>query len=152
MGENMKENDRSLRLICIKLEAENLKYEVDVNLSMPFWEVMIKASNKFQMKMSEFFIITKKGPLPEEMYDQPMKGFEIKEITLEKYPEEKMEREFPAYVIGYDSECRSILLEVLKNHNEQISSEVIQLNEYLQINPKIKSYMCDKISKLKPLI
>lgn len=60
-----------------------------------------------------------------------------------------MEKEFPSYVIGYNKECLELFLEVLKNHDDAITNEAISLIELLQINPKIKNYLNDKIAKLK---
>jgi hypothetical protein len=31
-----------------------------------------------------------------------MKNFSIKEITMSRIPQEKIEKEFPSYVIGYN--------------------------------------------------
>jgi len=60
-----------------------------------------------------------------------------------------MEKEFPSYVIGYNKECLELFLDVLKNHDDAITNEAISLIELLQINPKIKNYLNDKITKLK---
>jgi len=38
---------------------------------------------------------------------------------------------------------------VLKNRNEAITTEVINLTELLQLNPKIKTYLTKKIPLLK---
>lgn len=62
-----------------------------------------------------------------------------------------MEKEFPSYVIGYHRECLDVFLEVLSNRDDAITNEVISLIELLQINPKIKNYLNDKICKLKPI-
>jgi len=37
---------------------------------------------KLNLKMSELFIFTKTGPMPDEMYDYYMKGYEMKEVTF----------------------------------------------------------------------
>ena len=62
-----------------------------------------------------------------------------------------MEKEFPSYVIGYSRECLDIFLEVLNNRDDAIINEVISLIELLQINPKIKTYLSEKIGKLKTI-
>ena len=64
-----------------------------------------------------------------------------------------MEKEFPSYVIGYSRECLDIFLEVLNNRDDAIINEVISLIELLQINPKIKTYLSERIliGKLKTI-
>jgi len=42
-----------------------------------------------------------------------------------------MEKEFPSYTIGYDRDCRDVFLDVLKNHNDAHTNEILALNEYL---------------------
>lgn len=54
----------------------------------------------FNLKMSEFYIFTKQGPLPDEMYNLPMKNYDLKEVVMSRVPQERMEKEFPSYVIG----------------------------------------------------
>ena len=60
-----------------------------------------------------------------------------------------MEKEFPSYIIGYSKDCYDLFLEVLNNRDDTIINEAISLIELLQINPKIKSFLSDKIGKLK---
>ena len=60
-----------------------------------------------------------------------------------------MEKEFPSYVIGYSKECLELFLDVLKNHDDAITNEAISLVELLQINPRIKSNLNERINKLK---
>ena len=60
-----------------------------------------------------------------------------------------MEKEFPSYVIGHNQEFMEVLLDVLKNHDDAITNEAISLIELLQMNPKIKKHLKEKIDKLK---
>jgi len=53
------------------------------------------------MKMSEFFILAKSGPLPSYMYNDKMKEYDLKEIQLQRILTEKLEKELPTYLIGY---------------------------------------------------
>jgi len=92
---------------------------------------MRKSAAVFNLKMSEFYIVTKKGPLPDDMYDYFMKQYDVKDIIFERMPEDRMEKEFPSYFIGYSKDCMDIFLEVLKNHNDSITNEVITLNDQL---------------------
>ena len=81
--------------------------------------------------MSEFYILTKGGPLPDDVYNNYMKNYEIKEITFERVSDEKKEKEFPGYFIGYNQECLDVFLDVLKYENDLITSEVISLFDQL---------------------
>jgi hypothetical protein len=42
-----------------------------------------------------------------------------------------MEKEFPSYVIGYQKDSLQIILDVLRNHDEEITIETIGLIELL---------------------
>jgi hypothetical protein len=46
-----------------------------------------------------------------------------------------MEKEFPSYVIGYQRQSLQTFLDILKNHDDEITCETIGLIELLQINP-----------------
>lgn len=99
--------------------------------------------------MSEFYILTKQGALPDNIYNDFMKDYDLKEVQFQRIPPETMEKEFPSYVIGQNSECLEIFLDVLCNKDDAITNEVISLIELLQMNPKIKNNLSDRIGKLK---
>lgn len=88
--------------------------------------------------MSEFFIFTKQGPLPNHMYNDFMRDYDIKEIQLQRLPQERLESELPSYVIGFDQDNIDVLLNALNHKDEIIANETIALLELLQINPKLK--------------
>lgn len=89
------------RAITIKLEPGEVRHEVVVNLNCQFWELMRQSAAVLNLKMSEFFIYTKQGPLAEEVYSYPMKNYDIKEVVLGQVPIDRMEKEFPSFIIGY---------------------------------------------------
>jgi hypothetical protein len=74
-----------------------------------------------------------------------MKDYDLNEITLQKIPHEIMEKEFPNYVIGYSKDCMEVFLDVLGNHKDDITNEGVNLLERLQINPKIKNSINERI-------
>ena len=103
----------------------------------------------FQIKMSEFFIFTKQGPLPNHMYNDFMRDYDLKEVQLQRLPQERLETELPSYVIGFDSECINVMLNALKSKDNTITNETIALIDLLQISPKIKKFISETIGKLK---
>lgn len=133
----------------IKLDPDGVRSEIEVNINCKFWELMRKSSQLLNLKMSEFFIFTKQGPLPDAVYNEYMKDYDLREVQFQRRPQEDMEKEFPSYVIGYQKESLQIFLDVLKNHDDEITCESIGLIELLQINPQFKSYISEKINKLK---
>ena len=64
----------------VNLDPDGIQIEIDVNINCRFWELMKICSNIFSMNMSEFFILAKQGPLPNYMYNDIMKEYELKEI------------------------------------------------------------------------
>jgi len=85
------------RLINIKLEPDDVKGEIEVNINCKFWELVRKSSLYLNCKMNEIYILTKNGPLQDDMYQACMKNYDIKEITFERMSVEKQEKEFPNY-------------------------------------------------------
>ena len=49
-----------------------------------------------------------------------------------------MEKEFPRYLIGYNSEYLSVFLELLKSGKEECKREVLSLLEILPVNVEVK--------------
>lgn len=85
------------------------------------------------------------------MYNYQMKNYDVKEVVMNRVPPEKMEKEFPSYVIGHSQECLDVFLDVLHNKNDVIVNEVIALIESIQISPKIKSYLQDRMIQFVPI-
>lgn len=99
--------------------------------------------------MSEIYIFTRQGPLPDNVYNEYMKDYDLKEVQFQRKLVEDLERESPSYVIGYQKECLEIFLEVLSNHEDSTTNEAISLIELLQINPKQKMNLSENIAKLR---
>ena len=136
-------------MIAIKLDPDGIQAEVEVNLNCKFWELMRICAQLFQIKMSEFFIFTKQGPLPNHMYNDLMREYDLKEVQLQRLPQERLETELPSYVIGFEADCINVLLYALKSKDDNITHETIALIDLLQISPKVKKYIGDSISKMK---
>jgi hypothetical protein len=56
-----------------------------------------------------------------------------------------MEREFPRYLIGYNSDYLRLFLDLLKTGKEECKREVLNLLEILPINLDVKVYMRETI-------
>jgi hypothetical protein len=57
---NLSQQDqRNLRRVGIKLDPDGIRSEVEVNLNCKFWELMRQSANLLNLKMSEFYIITR---------------------------------------------------------------------------------------------
>ena len=132
----------------IKLDPDGVRSEVDININCKFWELMRKSAQLLNLKMSDFYILTKQGHLPETVYNDYMKDYDIKEVQFQRKSQDDMEKEFPSYVIGYQKESLQTILDVLKNQDNEIICETIGLIELLQINPQFKNFISDRINKL----
>lgn len=76
------QEQRNTRILSVKLDPDGIQAEVEVNLNCKFWELMRLCSQLLSMKMSEFFIFTKQGPLPNHMYNDYMRDYDLKEVQL----------------------------------------------------------------------
>jgi hypothetical protein len=101
----------------------------------------------FKLRLSEFYIKTKSGPLGEEIYDEQVREYKIDSLTIQRYQREDMEKEFPRYLIGNNKEYLSLFLELLKFGREDTKREVLNLLELLPINNDLKYYIRDTILK-----
>jgi hypothetical protein len=54
---------------------------------------------------------------------------------------EEMEKEFPRYLIGYNSDYLTVFLDLLKSGKEDCKREVLSLLEILPINLDVKMYV-----------
>lgn len=63
---------------------------------------------------------------------------------------EEMEKEFPRYLIGYNSDYLNVFLELLKSGKEECKREVLSLLEVLPINLDVKLYVRDFIMSKIP--
>lgn len=59
-------------------------------------------ANQFRLRLSEFFIKTRQGPLEESVYDDQIKEYRFEQLHISRVPLEEKEREFPRYLIGYN--------------------------------------------------
>jgi len=50
------------------------------------WQLKRKMANAFKLRLSEFFIKTKQGPLNEQVYDDQLKDYSISHIHIQKVP------------------------------------------------------------------
>jgi hypothetical protein len=58
-----------------------------------------------------------------------------------------MEKEFPRYLIGYNSDYLNIFIELLQTGNEECKREVLSLLEILPMNYDIKDYIREGVTK-----
>ena len=65
--------------------------------------------------------------MPDNVYNEYMKDYDLKEVQFQRKPVEELERESPSYVIGYQKDCLEVFLEVLKNHEDSTTNEAISL-------------------------
>lgn len=97
------------------------------------------------MKLSEFFIKTKQGPLEDNIYDEQVSEYKIEKLHISRIPTEEMEKEFPRFLIGYNSEYLRLFLDLLKTSKEECKREILTLLEILPINLEAKIYMRETI-------
>ena len=70
-------------------------------------------------------------------------------LFINRMSYEDMEKEFPRYLIGFNSDYLNMFLELLKSGKEECKREVLSLLEILPINMEVKLYVrefiCSKI-------
>ena len=108
-------------------------------------------ANAYKIRLSEFYIKTKQGPLDDNVYDEQLKDYKIDTLHIHRVPNEEMEKDFPRYIICYNSEFLNQFLDLLRSGQEDCKREVQNLLEILPISPEVKFYIRDKITSLTSL-
>lgn len=108
-------------------------------------QVKRKIATIFKLRLSEFFIKTKTGPLEDSVYEEQLKEYKIEQLHVNRVPRDEMERDFPRFLIGFNKEYLGIFLDLLKAGSEECKREVLALLEILPINIDIKLYIRDVV-------
>ena len=135
----------------MQLDPDGLQARVEINVNTKFWQLMYQTSQLFNMKMSEFHILAKHGPIAPSMYSDLMREYNLNDINMQRLVPERLEKELPSYVIGYDQGCIDVFIQVLRRCDRDVSCEVISLVEALQISPKLLRMVSETVSKLRPI-
>lgn len=115
-------------------------------------QVKRKIATIFKMRLSEFFIKTKQGPLDETVYEEQLKEYKIEQLHVSRVPREEMETTFPRFLIGFNKEYLGTFLELLKTGSEECKREVLALLEILPINIDYKLYIRDVVLTKMPSV
>lgn len=110
-----------------------------------FMQVKRKIATIFKLRLSEFFIKTKQGPLDDSVYEEQLKEYKIEMLHVSRVPREEMETTFPRFLIGFNKEYLATFLELLKTGSEECKREVLALLEILPINIDYKLYIRDVV-------
>lgn len=62
----------------MSLEPDNINQEIIVNANMQIWQIVVQISRAFNLRISEFEIVTKKGPLDQSIYYDAVSAYVIK--------------------------------------------------------------------------
>jgi hypothetical protein len=98
-------------------------------------------ATSFKLKLSEFYIKTKQGPLQDSCYDDTISDYKIEKIHIQRFPQEDIEKEFPRYLIGYNKDYLSMFLDLLRTSKEECKREILTLLDNLPINVDIKVFL-----------
>jgi hypothetical protein len=87
-GDHILEEDQSqypqneLKQIEVTLSPDKANIVVKIHNSQKLWQLKRKMANAFRMKLSEFYIKTKSGPLADESYDEQVSEYKIEKIHI----------------------------------------------------------------------
>lgn len=87
-GEHILEEDMSqypqneIKPIEVTLNPDKASIVVKIHNNQKLWQLKRKMANAFKMKLSEFFIKTKSGPLGDEAFDEQLSEYKIEKIHI----------------------------------------------------------------------
>jgi len=84
----------------VTLEPDGIQEHVIVNPNQQIWQLLFLISKRFKLRLSEFKIQTKSGPLDERIYENPMNQYVIKNIAIRRVDDKMFEKENPRRIIG----------------------------------------------------
>ena len=97
----------------MSLEPDNINQEIIVNANMQIWQIVVQISRAFNLRISEFEIVTKKGPLDQSIYYDAVSAYVIKQLQISRIDEQKLNNENPRRLIGQDKLFLTQLLNLL---------------------------------------
>ena len=108
---------------------------------MQIWQIVVQISRCFGLRISEFQIITKKGPLDQSIYYDAVSAYVIKQLQIMRVDEAKLNAENPRRIIGQDKLFLQQLLSLLAQvgDQERIAREVIALLDELPVNLEMQA-------------
>ena len=71
-----------------------------VHSNMQIWQIVVQISRFFGLRISEFQIITKKGPLDQSIYYDKVSSYVIKQLQIMRVDESKLAGENPRRLIS----------------------------------------------------
>ena len=66
--------------VSVQLDPDNITQEIVVNSNMQIWQIVVQISRAFNLRISEFEIVTKKGPLDQSIYFDAVSAYVIKQL------------------------------------------------------------------------
>jgi hypothetical protein len=97
----------------VTLNPDKTVISIKVHPNQKFWQLKRKMAQGFKLKLSEFYIKTKQGPLEESVYDDLIKDYRVDALHINRVQMEELEREFPRYIIGFNQDYLSQFLDLL---------------------------------------
>jgi len=77
--EDIKKYDEKNNIeVTIQLDPENVTRKIVVNTQQQIWQIVVQISRAFNLKISEFKIMTKKGHLGTNIYYDAVSAYVIK--------------------------------------------------------------------------
>ena len=104
----------------------------------------------YGLRISEFQIITKKGPLDQSIYYDGVSSYVIKHLQISRVDEQKLNNENPRRIIGQDKLFVRQLLDLLVkiSAHENVAREMISLIEELPVNLEMQAAFNQQIQRI----
>ena len=71
-----------LKQIEVTLNPEKIPLLVQIHPNQKLWQLKRKMATAFKLKLSEFYIKTKQGPLQDSCYDDTISDYKIEKIHI----------------------------------------------------------------------
>lgn len=76
--------------VIVQLDPDNITHKILVNPQQQIWQIVVKISQAFGLKISEFKIMTKKGSLASSIYYDAVSAYLIERLQIMRVPEKDL--------------------------------------------------------------
>jgi len=123
---------------------------VIVNQKQLIWQIILQISKKFGLRVSEFVIMTKNGPLSERVYNEQVARYEISSLNIQRKDIKEMNEQNPRRVISQNQDFVKCLISMLIGSDGfNFKNEIINLIESMPVNTILKNDCMMQIRGIK---
>jgi hypothetical protein len=124
----------------VTLEPDKTVESVQCSSKQSIWQLMIQIGKKFNMRITEFDIISKSGTVSRAIFDNPVGQYNLTTMSIVRQDIKILNSEHPRRVMAQNVDFIKCLIQMLTSGDQLwFKNEVLNLIESLPVNLKLKN-------------